>query len=117
MEGQLERPWRTTRTWRSLLGHLCPSSDLANCTPLPYPFHSAWLAKSPTRLRDGLSSGPSRNASLYEAAARLQAQRDHKEDARTQTPTQCIWPKTSRTSVEQVYGPWDAGDRVQTKPV
>ena len=66
----------------------------------PYPFHSAWLAKSPTRLRYGLSTGPSRNASLYEATTRIQTQWDHKEDTRTETPTQRLWPKTSQTSVE-----------------
>ena len=100
VEGLLECPWRATRTWRSLLGHLRPSSDMANRTPLPYPFHSAWLAKSPTRLRDGLSSGPSRNASLHEATTRIQTQWDYKEDTRSETTTQHIWPKTSRTSVE-----------------
>ena len=100
VESPLKCSRRATRTRCSLLGYLRPSSNMANRAPIPYTFHSAWLAKSPTRLRHGLSTGPSRDASIHEAAARLQAQRDHEEDARTQTPTQCIWPKTSWTSVE-----------------
>ena len=90
MEGLTECAWRATRTWGPLLGHLCPSRNMANRALFPYLFHSAWLAKPPTRLRDGLSTGSCRKASLHEATARIQAQRDHQEDTRTQTPAQYI---------------------------
>ena len=100
MESLPQCAWRATRTWCSLLGHLCPSSDLANCPPFPHPFHPDWLAKLTTQLCHGLSPGPSGNATLHEASARLQTQQDHQENTRPQTTVQCIWPKTSRACVE-----------------
>ena len=100
MESPSKCTWGATRTRCSLLGHLCPSSDLANHPLFPYPFYPARMAKPTTRLRYRLSAGPRTNAALHEASARIQAQWDHQENTCAQTPSQCIWPKTSRTCVE-----------------
>ena len=48
MEGPAQRPWRPTRTWCPLLGHLRPSSDMANCETLPDHITHTWLEKPPT---------------------------------------------------------------------
>ena len=84
MESLPQRTRRATRTWCSLLGHLRPSSDLSNRPLFPHPFHPAWLAKPTTRLRHGLSPGPSGNDTLHDAFTVLQTQRDQLENTRTQ---------------------------------
>ena len=83
MESPPQCARRATRTWCSLLGHLLPSRNMANCPPFPHTFRPAWMAKSSTRFRHGLSPGPSGNAALDEASAGLQTQRDHQENSRT----------------------------------
>ena len=47
VEGPPERAWQATRTWYSLLGHLCPGSHMANCSPFPYSVHYTGLAEPP----------------------------------------------------------------------
>ena len=117
MESSPQRARQAARAWRSLLGHLRTSSDLADCPLFSHPFHPPWLAKPATRLRHGISPGPSADATLHEAPAGLQSQRNNQEDTRTQATTQRIRPKTDRACVEQVHGPRDARNRVQAEQV
>ena len=51
MEGPAQRPWQPTGSGCPLLGHLCPSSDMANSATLFDPFTHTWMEKPPTRLR------------------------------------------------------------------
>ena len=56
MESAPQCPWGTTRTWCSLLQHLCPGSDMANGETLPDPVHPPGMAQSPTRFCHCLSA-------------------------------------------------------------
>ena len=118
MEGPPQCARRATRAWCSLLGHLRPISDLANCPLFSHPIRPAWLAKQATRLHHGLSPGTSGNATIHESPAWLQMQRDNQEGTCAQATTmQRIWPKTGWVCVEQVHGPRYARNRVQTEQV
>ena len=71
VESTSERARGTTGARCPLLGHLRPRSYVADRPPFPHSFDPAWMAKPSTRLRHGLSTGPSRDASLHEASAGL----------------------------------------------
>ena len=58
MEGPTEHAWRPVSSRCSLLGHICTSSHLADCETIFDPFTYPRMAKPPTRLCHGLSSGP-----------------------------------------------------------
>ena len=75
MEGPTQRAWRPTSPWCPLLGHLRPSRDMANSETFLNPFLDPWMAKPPTRLCHGLSSGPCQNAAVHAVAPRIQARR------------------------------------------
>ena len=100
VESTAERARRTTRAQCPLLGHIRPSSYVANRPHFPHPFDPAWMAKPTTRLRHGLSTGPSGDDSLLEAPAGVPTQRDHEKNSRAQVTTQRIRPKTSRARLE-----------------
>ena len=108
-------PRGTTRTWCPLLGHLCPSSDLANSEGLPDPVHPSRMAKLPTRFCHGIPTSACRNAALRAVAAGLQAQRDDKEDTCSQVDMHCIWPEASWPCLEQIHGPGHARNRLYSK--
>ena len=117
MESPPQCAQRAARAWGSLMGHLRPSGDLANSLLFPHPIYPTWLAKPATRLRHGLSPGPSGNATIHETPAGLQTQWDNQEDTRAQATMQHIWARTGRACVEQVHGSRDARNRVQTEQV
>ena len=105
------------RARRSLLGHLRPSSDLADRKIFSHFIHPTGLAKQATRLRHGIPPGPHGNATIHAAPAGLQTQWDDQEDTRAQTTMKHIWPKTSKPCVEQVHGPRHARNRFQAEQV
>ena len=105
MEGMPQCPWRTTRTWCSLLGHLCPGGDMANGEILPNPVHPPRLAQSPTRFCHGVSASTGRNATLHVITPGLQAKWNDKKDPCSQVDMQCLWLETSWQGLEQIHGP------------
>ena len=117
MESSPQRARWAARARRSLLGHLRPYRDLADCVIFSHSIHPPWLAKQTTRLRHGIPSGPSGNATIHEAPTGLQTQRNDQEDTRAQATMKHIWPTPGRPCVEQVHGPMNAQNRFQTEQV
>ena len=115
MEGPAQRPWRPRSPWCTLLGHLRPSSDMANGATLLDPVTHTWMEEPPTRLCYGLSSGPCRNAAIHAVAPRIQARRDHTQNTFPQIGAQRLWAKAGRSCMEQIYGPGHEGDRFQAQ--
>ena len=95
-----ECPWRTTGAWRALLGHLRPTSDLADSMPVPDYLHPPRMAKSPTGLRNGIPSSASRDAALHAVAARVPMPRDDKKNTRPKTYTQHVRAETGWLCLE-----------------
>ena len=71
-------------SWCPLLGHVHTSSDLADREAFFYSLLDPKLAKSPTRLCHGLSSGPCQNATVHVAAKGIQARRSISKNACSQ---------------------------------
>ena len=104
MESAAKCPWGTTRTWCSLLGHLCPGGDMANSEVLPNPVPPPGMAQSPTGFCHGVSASASRNAALHALSTRLQVERDDQKVPCSQTHMQHLWPEASWPGLEQVHG-------------
>ena len=100
VEGMPECPWRTTGTCHTLLGHLRPSSDMANGTLFLDSLHPPGMAKSPTGFRHGIPSSARRDAALYAVAARVPAQWDDKKNTCTKTHMQRVWAETGWPHLE-----------------
>ena len=100
MEGTTECPWWTTGAWRTLLGHLCPSSDMANGTPFLDSLHPTGMAKSPTGFRHGIPTSASRDATLYAVAARVPTPRDDKKNTRPKINMQRVRAETGWLHLE-----------------
>ena len=75
MGGTAQRPWRPTSTWCPLLGHLRPSSDMANRETLPDPLPHTRVEEPPTRLCYGLHLSPCLNTAIHAVAPGIQARR------------------------------------------
>ena len=73
VESMAKCPQGTTRTLCSLLGHLCPGSNMANGEVLPNPVHPPGMAQSPTGFCHGVSASTGQNAALHALTTRLQA--------------------------------------------
>ena len=84
MESLSQCPWRTTSTWCSLLGHLCPSSNMANSEGFLDPVPDTGMAKPPTRFCHGVPTSAHRNAAVHVFATRIQMLQNDKENACTQ---------------------------------
>ena len=80
VEGAPQRPWRATRTWCTLLGHLRPGGDLANGPSVPDPLPPTGLAEPATRFRYGLPPSTSGDAALHAVAAGIPTMRNDKEN-------------------------------------
>ena len=100
MESPSECPWRTTGTWRTLLGHLHPRSDMANGTIFLDLVHPSWMVKPATGFHHGIPPSARRDAALHEVAARDQVQWDDKRNTCPKIDTQCVWPETGWPHVE-----------------
>ena len=115
MEGPTQRAWQPTSPWCPLMGHLRPSSDMANSETLFNPIHDPWVAKPPTRLRHGLSSGPRRNAAVHTEAPGIQARRHVEKDTSTQIGEQRVRTEASGSCMEQIHGPRHERNRFQAE--
>ena len=100
MESMAKCPWGTARTWCSLLGHLCPSSDMANGEVFPNPVHPSGMAQSPTQFCHGISASTGRDATLHAPTKRVQKKRDELKVPHPQVNMQCLWPEASRMGLE-----------------
>ena len=100
MESMAKCPWGTTRTQCSLLGHLCPHSDMANSEVLPNPVHPPGMAQLPTRFCHGISASAGRNATLHALTTGLQVKRDDQKVTCSQVNMQCLWPEASWPGLE-----------------
>ena len=100
MECLPECPSQTTGTWRTLLGHLRPCSDMANGAILLNLVHPSWIAKPATGSHHGIPPSARRDAAVHEIAARVQVQWDDKKNTCTNIDTQCVWPETIWSHVE-----------------
>ena len=74
----------TTRTWCSLLGYLCPHSDMANGMVLYDPVHPSRMAQPTTQFCHGIPTSACQDAALHAATTRLQAQWHDEEDTCSQ---------------------------------
>ena len=117
MEGTTECPWWTTGAWHTLLGHLCPSSDMANGTLCLNSLHPPGMAKSPTGFRHGIPTSAHRDATLYAVAARIPMPWDDKKNTCLKTNTQCGQAETGWPHLEYVYGQGHERHCVYTKQI
>ena len=86
------------------MGHLRPSSDMANGAPFLDSLHPPRLAKSPTGFRHGIPSSACRDASLYAVTTRVPMPWDDKKNTCPKINMQHVWAETGRPRLEQVYG-------------
>ena len=115
MKGLAQLAWRPASPWCPLLGHLRPSTDMANCETLSDSIPYTLMAKPPTRLCHGLSSSPCRNAAVHAFAPGIQMQRNIKKTTHPQVGVQRVRAKAGMSCMEQIHGPGHEGNWFQAQ--
>ena len=107
----------STRTWRALLGHLRPGSDMANRQTLPNLVHPPRVVQLAIGFCHGVPTSASRNAPLPTIATRVQKKMYDVKIPRAQTKMQCVWAKAIWEGMESIHGSGDEGDRFYTEHI